>query len=133
MYFKIGVLINFALLEPLLYKDAGLLLQNTYGGCFWIFAAANTFFQLNLVFTADSRTGFCSGLLWKHELNLRSGHWSCSAKKGVLRNFANFTGKHLYWSFFLLERPATLLKRDFNTYVFLWNLRTTASGTCSFP
>ena len=24
-------------------------------------------------------------------------------KKGVLRNFANFTGKHLCWSFFLLE------------------------------
>ena len=24
-------------------------------------------------------------------------------KKGVLRNFANFTGKHLCWSFFLIE------------------------------
>ena len=28
-----------------------------------IFATANTFFQLNLVCIADSRTGFCSGLL----------------------------------------------------------------------
>ena len=24
-----------------------------------------------------------------------SGHWKCSVKKGVLRNFAKFTGKHL--------------------------------------
>ena len=37
---------------------ADLLLQNTYGGCFWIFATANTFFQLNLVFLTDSRTAF---------------------------------------------------------------------------
>ena len=42
-----------------------LLSQNTCGGCFWIFAATNTFFQLNLVFIADGRTGFCSKLLWK--------------------------------------------------------------------
>ena len=28
-----------------------------------IFAAANTVFQLNLIFIADSRTGFCAGLL----------------------------------------------------------------------
>ena len=35
-------------------------LQNTCGGYFWISAAANTFFQLNLVFIADSRTGVCS-------------------------------------------------------------------------
>ena len=38
---------------------AYLLLQDNYGGCFWLFAAANTLFQLNLVFIADSRTGFC--------------------------------------------------------------------------
>ena len=37
-------------------------------------------------------------------------------KIGVLKNFANFTGKHLCWSLFLIKfqtlRPATLLKRD---------------------
>ena len=48
-------------------------------------------------------------------------------KKGVLRNFANFTGKHLCWSLFLIElqtfRPAALLKIDSNTDVFLWNLQ----------
>ena len=47
---------------------AGIHLQNTHGGCFWIFAAANTVFQLNLVFIADSCTKFCSELLWKLEL-----------------------------------------------------------------
>ena len=40
-------------------------------------------------------------------------------KKGVLRNFANFTGKHLCWSLFLIElqtfKPAALFKRDSNT------------------
>ena len=96
-----------------------LLLQNTCGGCFWIFAVANTFFQLNLVFIADSRTGFCSELLWKQRLNLRSSHWNSFVKKGVLRNFANFIGKHLCQSLFLIGlqafRPEALLKRDSNT------------------
>ena len=47
--------------------------------------------------------------------------------KAVLKNFAIFTGKHLFWSLFLIRfqpfRPATLLKRDSNTGVFPWNLR----------
>ena len=38
-----------------------------------------------MVFIADSRTGFCSGLLWKYELNLRSSQ-SCSVKKLFLEN-----------------------------------------------
>ena len=47
-------------------------------------------------------------------------------KIGVLNNFTNFTGKYLCWSLLLIKlqvfRPATLLKRDSNTGVFLWNL-----------
>ena len=47
----------------------------------------------------------------------------CFVKKGVLKNFANFAGKHLRWSLFLIKRQdvwlATLLKRDPNTGVFL--------------
>ena len=31
----------------------------------------------------------------------RSSHWRCSVRKGVLKNFANFTGKHLCWSLIL--------------------------------
>ena len=45
MFFKIGVLKNFDILEPLSNKVAGLLLQSNYGSCFWIFAAENTFFS----------------------------------------------------------------------------------------
>ena len=49
----------------------------------------------------------------------RSSHRGCSVKRVVLKNFANFTGKHLYWSLFLVTlqglSPATFLKRDSNT------------------
>ena len=48
-------------------------------------------------------------------------------KKGFLKNFANFTGKYLCRNLFLIKlqvwRHATLLRRDFNTGVFLWYLR----------
>ena len=63
---------------------AGLLLQNTYRDCFLIFAAANTFFQENLVFIADRHTGFCPELLRKQDLNLRGSHWNSSVKKVFL-------------------------------------------------
>ena len=46
----------------------------------------------------------------------RSSHQRCSMKKGILRNFAKFTGKHLCQSLFFNKvaglRPATLLKRS---------------------
>ena len=44
-------------------------------------------------------------------------------KIGVIKNFVNFTGKHLCWSFFLIKfhtfRPETSLRRDSNIDVFL--------------
>ena len=47
----------------------------------------------------------------------------CFVKKSGLKNFANFTGKQLRCSLFLIKRQdfwlATLLKRDSNTGVFL--------------
>ena len=52
----------------------------------------------------------------------RSSHWICSVKKGVLKIFAIFTGKHLCWSLFFIMmhafRLATFLQRDFSTGVF---------------
>ena len=46
---------------------------------------------------------------------IRSSHRRCSVEKGVLRNFAKFTGKHLCQSPFFNKvaglRPATLLKK----------------------
>ena len=45
----------------------------------------------------------------------RSSHQRCFVRKGVLRNFAKFTGKHLCQSLFFNKvaglRPATLLKK----------------------
>ena len=63
----------------------------------------------------------------------------CSVKKGVLKNCANFTGKHLYWNLLLLKLqalqilqhrcfPVTFAKLT-NTY-FVENLQTAASGSC---
>ena len=50
-----------------------------------------------------------------------------AAAGGVLKDFANFTGKHLCWSLFFTNlqafRSTLLLKRYSYTYVFLWNLR----------
>ena len=58
---------------------------------------------------------------------VRSSRLEMFLKIGVLKNFAIFTGKYLCWSLFLINiqtwRPATLLKRDANIAVFLWNLR----------
>ena len=110
-----------------------------------IFATANTFLQLNLVFVAKSRTGFRSVILWKHELKVRSSHWSWSVKIGVPKYFANFTGKHLCWSLFLTEFPGLQLFKkvsptqvfscgiceNFKNTYFEENLWTTTSETCS--
>ena len=56
--------------------------------------------------------------------NLRCSHRRCFFKKGVLKNFANFTGKHLWWNLFLIKlqawRSENLSKRDSSTGVFLW-------------
>ena len=55
-----------------------------------------------------------------------SSHGTCSVKKGVLKNFSNFTWKDPCWSLFLTKLQAftlaTLLMRDSNTGVFLWIL-----------
>ena len=56
--------------------------------------------------------------------HLRRSHRRCSIKKGVLRNFAKFTGKHLCQSFFLNKlqaRPVTLLRKRLWHRCFLVN------------
>ena len=48
-----------------------------------------------------TRTSLCHKMNHRDLLGLfRSSHRRCSVKKGVLKNFANFTGKHLCWSLF---------------------------------
>ena len=49
----------------------------------------------------------------------KSSHQRCSMKKGILRNFTKFTGKHLCQSLFFHK---LYQKRGSGTGVFLWNL-----------
>ena len=53
----------------------------------------------------------------------RCRDFQMAVKKVVLKNFANFTEKHLYYSFFLIKLRDLGLqpyeKRDFNTGVLL--------------
>ena len=48
------------------------------------------------------------------QMTTRSSHQRCSIRKGVLRNFATFTGKHLcqvlFYNKVACPEPATLLK-----------------------
>ena len=57
----------------------------------------------------------------------RSSRSQMFFKKGVVKNFAIFSGKYLRWSLSLMKllcwRPVTLWKRDCNTGVFLWIMR----------
>ena len=52
----------------------------------------------------------------------RKSHRRCTAKNGILKSFANFTGKHLFWNIFLIKsqafQSATLLKKKTPTKLF---------------
>ena len=64
-------------------------------------------------------------LIWARNVSCKKGSpgkrraFKGSSSRCSNENFVNFTGQHLCWSF----RSAALLKRDFNTGVFLWNLQ----------
>ena len=111
MFFKICVLKNFAI----------------FTGKHWSLHAFFYFFFSWIWYLLPTVAPVFAPTLWKHKLKVRSSHWNSSVKKGVLKNFASFSGKQLCWSLFLKElqtfRPAALLKRDSNIDVFLWNLQ----------
>ena len=48
--------------------------------------------------------------LISYRYNFRSSHRRCSLKKSILKNFANFTGKHMSWRLFLIRLQAWGLK-----------------------
>ena len=58
--------------------------------------------------------------------SFKSGHQRCSVKKVFLKNFANFTGKHLCWSLFLNKvagyQACNFIKKRLQDCYFLWNL-----------
>ena len=64
----------------------------------------------------EKETCYCLNLM-KILTWFRSSHQRCSVRKGVLRNFANFTGKHLCQSLYFNKI------RESGTGVFLWILR----------
>ena len=102
-------------------------------GVLFIFYSATLFTNLYVIFTSSTsyHLYFQPSLLpgWRWILSTesntfviwyRSSHQRCSLRKGkgVLRNFAKFTGKHLCQSLFFnevaglsLPQPATLLKK----------------------
>ena len=66
-------------------------------------------------------TGLHIGL-WKHwsfqnEANMKSSHQRCSVKKGVLRNFAKFTGKHLCQSLVFNKVAGGACKRCYKRFL----------------
>ena len=74
---------------------------------------------------------FCVSALKGSQLStkcgrMRSSHQRCSIKKGVLRNFAKFTGKYLCQSLFLRKLQTSEISK--NTF-FTEHLQKAASET----
>ena len=62
----------------------------------------------------------------KQSLDVKTQSPEGFCKKGDLRNFANFTEKHLCWSLFIKVaslQPTIFLKRDSNSSAFLWSFQ----------
>ena len=74
-----------------------------------------SFYHCCLFYLSFVLTVFCNNALQHKVFWYRSSHQRCSVRKGVLRNFAKFTGKHLWLSLLFNKfaglRPATLLKK----------------------
>ena len=94
------------------------------------FKPKNSFLRENLLFCSRSTSSDDSSILTnenierdrvnnKRPIIFRRSHRGCSVKIGALKNCANFIGKHLCWSLFLIKfqtfSPATLLKKESNT------------------
>ena len=74
----------------------------------------NKKFCVDTIFDPDSETGKCMKYDIRIRWSCRSSHQRCSRKKGVLKNFAILTGKHLWQTLFFNKvagiTPANLLK-----------------------
>ena len=127
MFFKIGVLKNFATLTGKLCWSLQAFFYRTPTVAGSGFSRKIVFFSWIWYLLMIVAPAFAPTPLKTRVKNLKSSLRNSSVKKGVLRNFAHFTGKHLCWSIILIElqafRPTALLKRDSNTDVFLWNLQ----------
>ena len=108
VFCKKGVLGNFAKFtgKHLCQSLFGSAPKNTSGGCFWSLYFSILILIIIYVFVVTNRTS----------------HSQMFFKTSVFRNFANFTGKHLCLSLFLIKlqafSPANLLKRGSNAGIF---------------
>ena len=69
----------------------------------------------------------------KHNQLYRSSHQRCSLRKGVLRNFAKFTGKHLCQSLFFNKvagAACNFIKKETLTQVFSCEFCEISKNTC---
>ena len=94
MFFKIGALKNFAIftgkhscwpLQAFFYRTA--------------IVTASTFSRQQILFSGE----FLLRTPSKTRLKRQKQPLELFCKKGVLWNFANFTGRHLCWSFFFID------------------------------
>ena len=97
---------------------------------FWVvsrsFQCLSTFTQLTLKYTYAScgLSLLCLIVCLFLQFTDRSSRRRCSVKIGVLKNFANFTGKHLCWGLFLIKLQDL---QAFRTPFFEEHLQTAAS------
>ena len=85
-------------------------------GCF----CTVLFFNLNFFLICQEPPYYC----YKTDVpRFQKSHRRCSVKKGALRNFAKFTGKHLRQALFnkvARLRPPNTIKKESLTQVFSW-------------
>ena len=104
-----------------------LMSSSNYTGCFQKVNLTKIFIldvSLGSEYVSKYRFWMCLYYFFHFEsIKFRSSRSQMSFKIEVFKNFAMFTGKHLYWSLFVIKlpayKPANLLKRDSNTSAFL--------------
>ena len=127
IFFKIGVLKNFAISTGKQWSPCSPSFTEHLRWLLLDFPDSKYFFSAESGIYCWQSHRFLLQTSLKTEVKPRKQPLELLYKKRVLRNFANFIGKHLCRSLFLIGlqafRAAALLKRDSNTDVFLWNLR----------
>ena len=97
------------------------LFTNCQSGLSWVIHMCNNYRQ----YTTNYKTS-------------RSSHWMCSVRKGVLRNFAKFTGKHLGQNLFfnkvacLRPEPYNFIKKEVLAQVLSFEFCEISKNTFSY-
>ena len=71
----------------------------------------------------------CSEVIFEVLTMIRSNHLRCFLRKDILRNFAKFTGKHLYLLF--IKLPNILKRHVWNYKKTNWNMHHIATSHCN--